>query len=90
MRIRHGPAVVALVVAATTIALAQPALADVTTTTFIVEPGELAETSPESADLGDADPGASTDAQLGAVTVSDTRAALSGTWTESVSSTALG
>jgi hypothetical protein len=87
MRIRHGPAVIALVVAATTITLAQPALADATTTTFTVAPGDLGETSPASTDLGDADPGASTSAQLGAVTVTDARAALSGSWTESVSST---
>lgn len=88
MRIRYGPAVIALVVAATTITLAQPALADATTTTFTIEPGAIGETSPASADLGDAAPGASTIAQLGAVTVTDERAALSGSWTETVSSTA--
>jgi len=87
MRIRHGPAVIALVVATTTVTLAQPALADATTTTFTVEPGELGETSPATADLGVMDPGASTSAQLGAVTVTDARAALGASWTESVSST---
>lgn len=88
MRVRHGPAVIALVVAGTTITLAQPALADATTTTFTVAAGSIGESSPANAALGPAVAGESTSAPLGTVTVTDTRAALDASWTETVVATA--
>lgn len=59
-----------------------------TTTTFTLTAGALAITAPASANLGSAATGSSTaSAQLGAVSVSDGRGALLGSWTGSVSST---
>jgi hypothetical protein len=43
--------------------------------------------SPETANLGSADPGTTASGELGAVTVTDTRAALTATWTATVSAT---
>jgi len=59
-----------------------------TTTTFTVNSGSISISAPESANLGNAAPGAAITAQLGAVTVTDERALLTATWTLSVSSTA--
>jgi hypothetical protein len=70
------------------LALALPARAADTTTTFTLAAGSLSISAPVSKDLGTGSTGAGTlSAQLGAVTVTDTRGALLGTWTASVSST---
>jgi hypothetical protein len=70
------------------LALALPARAADTTTTFTLAAGSLSISAPASKDLGTGSTGAGTlSAQLGAVTVTDTRGALLGTWTASVSST---
>ena len=55
-----------------------------TTTTFTVNGGALAISVPASVALGSGNPGASISAQLGAVTVTDTRALLTATWTTTV------
>jgi hypothetical protein len=77
-------AVTAVVVAV----LAFPAHADDTATTFTLSGDPLAVSVPASASLGTAATGAaSLTAQLGAVTVSDTRGALGEDWTATVSAT---
>jgi hypothetical protein len=58
-----------------------------TTTNFEVLGGPLIVSAPESADLGTAGPSASVTSPLGTVTVTDTRALLSATWTATASST---
>jgi hypothetical protein len=69
-------------------AFALPARAAATTTTFTLATGSLSISAPASSDLGTGSTGAGTlSAQLGSVTVTDTRGALLGTWTASVSST---
>ena len=69
-------------------ALALPAAADTTTTTFTLAGGALSISVPASRNLGSAATGASTlSAQLGTVTVTDSRGALLGSWTATVSST---
>ena len=70
------------------IVFALPAHAAGTTTTFTLAAGSLSISAPASSDLGSGSTGAGTvSAQLGNVTVTDTRGALLGTWTASVSST---
>jgi len=67
---------------------ALPARAADTTTTFSLAAGSLSISAPASSGLGAGSTGAGTlSAQLGTVTVTDTRGALLGTWTASVSST---
>ncbi len=88
MRIRHTVVTVVLVVMATTISLAPAALAADTPTTFGITAGGLGVAVPAAANLGSAAPGASATAQLGAVTVTDDRAALGAAWTATVSATA--
>jgi hypothetical protein len=70
------------------LAFALPARAADTTTTFTLAAGALSISAPASSDLGSGSTGAGTlSAQLGTVTVTDSRGALLGTWTASVSST---
>jgi hypothetical protein len=70
------------------LAVALPARAADTTTTFTLAAGSLAISAPTSSGLGTGSTGAGTlSAQLGTVTVTDTRGALVGAWTASVSST---
>jgi hypothetical protein len=70
------------------IALALPARAADTTTTFTLAGGALSISAPASKDLGSGPTGGGTvSAQLGTVTVTDTRGALAGSWTATVSST---
>jgi hypothetical protein len=86
MRRRTVRLLVALVLG--TAILSLPAHADDTTTTFTLSAGPLAISVPASASLGSMATGtASLSAQLGAVTVSDTRGALGEDWTATVSST---
>jgi hypothetical protein len=87
MRLRTALRLLAATAVGTAI-LALPAQADDTTTTFTLSAGPLAISVPASASLGTAATGsASLTAQLGAVTVSDTRGALGEDWTATVSST---
>ena len=83
--------VLGLFVVACVATIASPAYAATsgdTTTTFTLTAGNLAISSPASASLGSVGTGtATTSAQLGAVSVTDTRGALLGSWTTSVSST---
>lgn len=68
--------------------LATPAGAADTTATFTLTAGALAVSAPESSALGSGATGtASLGAQLGAVSVTDARGALLGSWTASVAST---
>ena len=70
------------------LALALPARAADTTTTFSLAAGSLSISAPASSGLGSGSTGGGTlSAQLGTVTVTDTRGALLGTWTATVSST---
>jgi hypothetical protein len=70
------------------LAFALPARAADTTTTFSLAAGALSISAPASSDLGSGSTGGGTlSAQLGTVTVTDSRGALLGTWTASVSST---
>jgi hypothetical protein len=70
------------------LAFALPASAAGTTTTFILAAGSLSISAPASSGLGTGSTGGGTlFAQLGTVTVTDTRGALLGAWTGSVSST---
>jgi hypothetical protein len=70
------------------LAVALPARAADTTTTFSLAAGALSISAPASSDLGTGSTGSGTlSAQLGGVTVTDTRGALAGTWTATVSST---
>ena len=65
-----------------------PARAADTTTTFALAAGALSISAPASSNLGTGSTGAGTlSSQLGAVTVTDARGALLGTWTATVSST---
>ena len=59
-----------------------------TTVTFGINVGELSMTAPSSAAIGAGDPGTTIAGALGAVTVTDVRAALDATWTATASSTA--
>ena len=59
-----------------------------TTVTFTVTGGALAMTAPTSSNLGSGAPGTTISHSLGTVTVTDTRALLSATWTATASSTA--
>ena len=87
MRIRHTIVTIALVGMATAVSPAPAAMAADTTTTFGITAGGLAVAVPAAANLGSAGPGASVTSQLGAVTVTDDRAALNATWTATVSAT---
>jgi hypothetical protein len=70
------------------LAFAFPARAADTTTTFTLAAGSLSISAPASSGLGSGSTGGGTlSAQLGTVTVTDSRGALLGTWTASVSST---
>jgi hypothetical protein len=72
----------------TLLAVALPARAADTTTTFSLAGGALSISAPASRDLGSGPTGGGNlSAQLGTVTVTDSRGALVGTWTASVSST---
>ena len=84
---RRSAAIIAIVAAVT--ALAVPAFAANTTTTFSLSGGTLSISAPSSTvNLGSAATGASTvSAQLGTVTVTDARGALAGSWTATASST---
>jgi hypothetical protein len=73
--------------AALLLAFAAPASAQDTTVTFTVQAGSLAISVPGAADLGTVDPGVTQSGQIGTVTVTDERAALSASWTASVAST---
>ncbi|HVV37757.1 MAG TPA: hypothetical protein VHC63_14195 [Acidimicrobiales bacterium] len=90
-RMRAATAAIGALALACAAALASPAYAATsgdTTTTFTLTAGSLAITAPASANLGSVATGsASTSAQLGAITISDGRGALLGSWTGSVSST---
>ncbi|MEV6811429.1 hypothetical protein [Micromonospora sp. NPDC051296] len=80
----------AVAVVAATALTASPALADptdTTTATFDVTAGTLDVTTPDTADLGSGAPGTTIISQLGAVTVSDTRAADDASWETTVTST---
>jgi hypothetical protein len=57
-----------------------------TTTTFTILAGSLSITVPATASVGSGSPGATISAQLGAVQISDGRAALVATWTATVTS----
>jgi hypothetical protein len=97
-------AAVALVPAAASAAVSGPAAAAVTaahrprpaaggsdpstTVTFTVNVGTLSISVPAAADLGTGAPGQSNDGQLGTVSVADSRALLSASWTTTVSSSA--
>jgi hypothetical protein len=68
--------------------VAVPARAADTTTTFSLAAGALSISAPASKNLGSGSTGSGTvSAQLGTVTVTDTRGVLLGGWTASVSST---
>lgn len=70
--------------------LAAPAAAaptDTTTTTFEVLAGTLDIDAPATADLGSGAPGGTITGQLGAVTVTDSRAGSDASWTASVTAT---
>jgi hypothetical protein len=58
-----------------------------TTTTFSVTSGALTITAPDTANLGSGAPGTTISGSLGAVTVTDDRAALDASWTATASST---
>ena len=58
-----------------------------TTVTFTITAGALDITVPAAASIGRGSTGGSITGQMGAVTVTDTRAALTATWTTTVSST---
>ena len=68
--------------------LGSPASAGDTTTTFSVTSGSLAVSAPASKALGTGAAGTSVTAQLGDTTVTDARAALLGSWTATVVSSA--
>ncbi|GAA1267183.1 hypothetical protein Psi02_08950 [Planotetraspora silvatica] len=71
------------------VAIASPVSAADTITTFTITAGALTITAPPTANLGTVASGAtSVSAQLGTVTVTDTRGLLVATWTATVSSTA--
>jgi hypothetical protein len=83
----YKPLVVALIAAATALAVVGPAGAATsggTTTTFTVNAGALGITVPGTADLGNGSPGANIIAQLGVVQVTDNRALLAAAWTATV------
>jgi hypothetical protein len=93
MRIRQMIGLAAAALGATTVlgATAGPASAASsgdTTTTFTVTGGALNITVPDVANLGSGNPGGTVTAQLGAVAVTDGRAALPAAWTASAASTA--
>ena len=69
-------------------AMAGAATADTATTFSITSSGTLSVTAPATATLSSAAPGGTASGSLGAVSVADSRAALIGTWTATVSSTA--
>jgi hypothetical protein len=87
MRIRQTIVTGALVVTAIAASPAPAALAADTPTTFGITAGGLGVAVPASANLGSAAPGASATSQLGVVTVTDDRAALTAAWTATVTST---
>ncbi|MEU8247204.1 hypothetical protein [Nonomuraea sp. NPDC048916] len=69
-------------------ATALPAVADDTTTTFTITGGDLTINAPDSSNLGSVVSGVSSvSGQMGAVTVTDERGVLNGSWSASVSST---
>jgi hypothetical protein len=74
--------------AALLLLFAVPVSAQNTTVTLTVQAGSLAISVPGAADLGTADPGVTRSGQIGTVTVTDQRAALTASWTASVASTA--
>lgn len=93
MRIRQIIGLAAAATAAVTVlgAVAGPADAATsgnTTTTFTVTGGALAITVPGTASLGSGAPGTPISAQLGGVSVTDSRALLSAAWATTASTTA--
>ncbi|WP_091610895.1 hypothetical protein [Micromonospora mirobrigensis] len=77
--------------AASVLALAAPAVAaptDDTVVTFTIGTANLDITAPPAVNLGSAFAGQTLTGQIGPVTVNDQRAALSATWTATVTSTA--
>lgn len=73
--------------AASGLAMAGAATAD-TTTTFTITTGGLAVSQPATASIGSGAPGGTISGSLGSVTVTDTRAALLGSWTATAVATA--
>jgi hypothetical protein len=72
-----------------TAALSAPGPGDPdTTVTFAVTSGARTMTAPTTANLGSGAPGTTITGEIGAVTVTDTRALLSAAWTATASSTA--
>jgi hypothetical protein len=71
-----------------TAALSAPGPGDPdTTVTFTITSGELAMTAPATADLGSGAPGTTITSEIGAITVTDTRALLTAAWIATASST---
>ena len=70
-----------------TSALAGPGGDPDTTVTFSVTTGALSMTAPDTADLGSGAPGTTITGALGAVTVTDDRATLGGTWAATAAAT---
>jgi len=87
-RLRTAVALVGATALMTASAFLLPAHAADTTTTFTLTAGGLSVSAPSSASLGSVATGSATaSAQLGSVSVTDSRGALLGAWTTSVSST---
>ena len=88
LRLRVIATIVGVTAIAATSSFLSPAHAADTTTTFTLTGGGLSVSAPATASLGSVATGtASTSAQLGTVSVSDTRGALLGVWTAAVTST---
>ncbi|MFY1697490.1 hypothetical protein [Solwaraspora sp. WMMA2101] len=88
MRNHHKVGIIATAAVATLTLTAMPALAqENTTTTFDVDAGTLDLSVPATADLGSGDGGTTITAQLGAITVDDTRAAADASWDATVEAT---
>jgi hypothetical protein len=84
--LRAAVGAAAAVAVALVVATAGSANAADTTTTFTVTAGDLTISAPPTAGLGSVAPGATATAQLGTVTVTDARAALTATWAATASS----
>ncbi|WFE25226.1 hypothetical protein O7623_17635 [Solwaraspora sp. WMMD791] len=88
MRKNYKVGIVAMAAVATLALTTMPALAqENTATTFDVAAGTLDLSVPATADLGSGDGGTTITAQLGAVTVDDTRAAADASWDATVEGT---
>lgn len=80
-------AVIGTAIAVVTMTATPADAAGPTTVTFDVTAGSLSISVPATAALGSGTPGSTITSQLGAVSVTDTRAQLTPTWTASVSTT---